>query len=249
MESLRGFEKIAPHLTDPLVLVGFGLLVVFGFLAAVLRSGKIPKLGPRLGARVVERVVYYGLVITLVFLAGAFALAFRQSARTPDVYRVRVTVLATDGTVVDDAKLVSSLGGDFRPGAGISELVVPKSLRPADGKLTLRAERGAEKGMTDVSLDEDFQPAVTLRLAKEERTLRGRVVDADGHPLSDVRVSVVEHPDETVETGDDGRFEIPAHAGDGEWVKLRAEKEGYPVLNEGRVVEDRGFELEMEEER
>jgi hypothetical protein len=36
------FEEIAPHLKDPLVLVGFGLALVFGLYRALVRAGVVP---------------------------------------------------------------------------------------------------------------------------------------------------------------------------------------------------------------
>ena len=39
MDMLEAFSKIAPHLANPLVLVGFVLLLFFGVHRTLIRSG------------------------------------------------------------------------------------------------------------------------------------------------------------------------------------------------------------------
>ena len=49
MPDFTEFAKFAPNLTHPLVLAGFGLLLVFGFLRAFLASPIMPKVRRRRG--------------------------------------------------------------------------------------------------------------------------------------------------------------------------------------------------------
>jgi hypothetical protein len=51
MEALPEFAKIAPYLKNPLVLVGFGLLLVFGFYRSLVRAGTAPATKRRTGRR------------------------------------------------------------------------------------------------------------------------------------------------------------------------------------------------------
>ena len=104
--------------------------------------------------------------ILVVCIVGGFMLAFLQSFQMPDVYRIRVMVLSSGGTVVDDAELVSSVGGDFRRGVGISELVVPASLRPADGKVILcarRSDRPSRRSWSEATSSTPKSSAATTR--------------------------------------------------------------------------------------
>lgn len=41
--NLAGFEKIAPHLGNPLILVGFVLMLVFGIHSELIKSGLLPQ--------------------------------------------------------------------------------------------------------------------------------------------------------------------------------------------------------------
>jgi hypothetical protein len=50
MPDLAGFGEIAPYLTHPLVLAGFGLLLSFGLLRAVMAKVILSALGQTLRA-------------------------------------------------------------------------------------------------------------------------------------------------------------------------------------------------------
>lgn len=250
MKYLNTFEKIAPHLTHPLVLAGFALFLLFGLLYALLRSDKLSPLGKTQSSRLLERVVLGGFVVAILVIVLGFALAFWRSPTEPDVYRLRVTVLAPDGTPVAEAEVGSTVGGEVRRGGGIWELVVPRSSVPADGRIEVRASRGAERGATEVVLDADPQPAVTVRLEPPpEVAIRGTVVDGDGHPVAGARVSVDGRGG--VETDGDGAFELPALAPEGDMVRLRVTAKGFRVLEEHVLAGARAkrLELELEEER
>jgi len=97
VKDLGAFEKIAPHLTHPLVLAGFALFVLFSLLYALLSSDKLSPLGKTQSSRLLERVVLGGSVVAGLVIVLGFALAFSRSPSEPDVYRLRVTVLAPDG--------------------------------------------------------------------------------------------------------------------------------------------------------
>jgi hypothetical protein len=49
MPDVATFAELAPNLTHPVVLAGFGLLPVFGFLRAFLASPIMPKVRRRRG--------------------------------------------------------------------------------------------------------------------------------------------------------------------------------------------------------
>ncbi|MCP4657660.1 MAG: hypothetical protein GY856_19815, partial [bacterium] len=61
-----------------------------------------------------------------------------------------------------------------------------------------------------------------------------------GHPLVGAAYGdAAGYPGEAVVTAEDGYFELPAHAPDGEEVRLRGEKEGYKTADEYVIAGDR----------
>ncbi len=79
MDEITGFQAIAPYLTNPLVLAGFALFLLFGVHRALLKAGIIPPLTPSAGNKVVQSLLRYGFVIALVVIVLGFVLAFYQT--------------------------------------------------------------------------------------------------------------------------------------------------------------------------
>jgi hypothetical protein len=72
------FAKIAPYLQDPLVLIGFVLLLFFGFGRAILKAGVIPVLDQGGGYLILSRVLLYGFVLAFAIVALGFGLKYRE---------------------------------------------------------------------------------------------------------------------------------------------------------------------------
>ncbi len=71
MDELKGFARIAPYLSDPLVLVGFAVLLLFVLFRSLIGSGLIPVLGQEAGGQVVKSILDYGFyVVALVIVLG-----------------------------------------------------------------------------------------------------------------------------------------------------------------------------------
>ena len=79
MEEISGFKEIASYLTNPLVLIGFVLLLFFGVHRALLKAGILPPLTPGAGGKVVQSFLRYGFVIALAIIILGFGFAFFQS--------------------------------------------------------------------------------------------------------------------------------------------------------------------------
>ncbi len=90
MEELSGFDKVAPYLTHPLALIGFVLLAVFSIHKALIQSGIIPPVGPRVGGRLLQSLLRYGFVIALVVIVLGFALQFYKTQKLPEEPTIRV---------------------------------------------------------------------------------------------------------------------------------------------------------------
>jgi hypothetical protein len=72
------FEKIAPYLKDPLVLIGFFLFLAFLFCRYILKQGIIPTLPPTLGFRILRTILLYGFILGLLLTALGFGLKYRE---------------------------------------------------------------------------------------------------------------------------------------------------------------------------
>lgn len=75
---MNGFDKIAPYLSDPLVLSGFAIFLFFSFCRALLERGIIPQLTRTHGYNVVKAILLYGFLIGLAVLLLGFALKYRE---------------------------------------------------------------------------------------------------------------------------------------------------------------------------
>jgi hypothetical protein len=72
------FEKVAPYLKDPLVLVGFALLLFFGFARTLFRSGLLKPVAGQRAYRVLQAVVLYGFVLGVLVVVLGFGLKYRD---------------------------------------------------------------------------------------------------------------------------------------------------------------------------
>lgn len=76
--GLPEFEKIAPYLQDPLVLIGFFLLLAFSFSRALLKRGVIPPLPATAGFKILKTILLYGFVIGLLLIFLGFGLKYAE---------------------------------------------------------------------------------------------------------------------------------------------------------------------------
>ncbi|MBX2989738.1 MAG: hypothetical protein KF749_01070 [Bacteroidetes bacterium] len=80
MEFLQSFKDVAPFLQHPLVLIGFVVLLFFGILTALLKTGILPQISKKAAAELAKRVINFGFIIALLIIA----LGFWQYYREPD---------------------------------------------------------------------------------------------------------------------------------------------------------------------
>jgi hypothetical protein len=66
------FSKIAPFLTNPLVLIGFSLFLLIGLLKQLIKSGIIPEVTKAAGAGIVRLFLDHSFVIVLVVVFLGF---------------------------------------------------------------------------------------------------------------------------------------------------------------------------------
>jgi hypothetical protein len=227
-EQLLGFAlKTAGHIGHPTTVAAFALLIAACVFVLALRA-KRPLLA---------WVVTLGILVLGV--SPWAASAFLQSR---GIYHVQVLVVRPDQSSADIAQVKSSTTGDLKMVSGGWELDVPPQTRPADGKLTLSANVKDEflKGETEMILAKDYYPTVTVQLvADTSAVVRGIVVDEGLRAVAGATVSINGYSNMAV-TDAKGNFVLPAHAGKGQIVEVRAKKNqltGTLSAPAGKVVE------------
>ena len=219
--------RIANHIPHPGTVATIALILAAIAVAVALR-GKRP-------------VVSSILAVALIAL-GSTLLVVPHSLQSQGVYRVRVVLLRPDQSVADIAQVKSSNGGELRMVDGGWELDISPQTRPADGKVTFTASVKDEflKGKYTLVLADDYYPTATIQLvADTSAMLRGVVVDENLVAIPGATVSIEGYPDVTV-TDRLGNFVLPAHAGKGQTVEVRARKgqlTGHLSAPAGKVVE------------
>lgn len=76
MNEIKEFLQIAPYLSNPMVLIGFALLLFFGIHRALIKSGIIPPLQPQQGGKLIFHLLRYGFIVALIVIILGFILEF-----------------------------------------------------------------------------------------------------------------------------------------------------------------------------
>ncbi|MDD5274362.1 MAG: tetratricopeptide repeat protein, partial [Methylovulum sp.] len=77
-EIISAFKEIAPFLTEPLVLVGFVLMMVFSVHKQLLKSGIIQPLPKKDGSQIVRLLLRYGFWLGVLIVLAGFGLKFYE---------------------------------------------------------------------------------------------------------------------------------------------------------------------------
>lgn len=203
--------EIASHITHPVTTAAFALVFAASALALALRAKK-----PRLAWILAAGLIALGL-------APLAASTFLQSR---GVYRVRVVVLGPDQSLVEDAHVSSSSGGEPKKVESGWEFDIPPQTRPADGKVVLFAsvKNAFLTGRSTLVLAQDYYPTTTIQLtADTSALLRGVVVDEHRKSVAGATVSIIGYTD-VATTDNMGNFVLPAHAAERQIVQVRAQK-------------------------
>jgi hypothetical protein len=206
--------KIASHIGHPVTVAAFALVIAASVFALALRARR-----PR---PMLAWIVAAGIIVLGV--APFAASAFLQSR---GVYHVQVVVVGPGQSPVEIAQVKSSNGGELKMVEGGWELDIPPQTRPVDGKVTLFASVKDEfqKGRSTLVLAQDYYPTATIQLVADTSAMvRGVVVDEDLRAVAGATVSIAGYSDVAV-TDQKGNFVLPAHAGKGQMVEVRAQKD------------------------
>ncbi|GJM63924.1 hypothetical protein [Persicobacter diffluens] len=75
------FEKIAPYLEDPIVLIGFFIFVVFLLLRFIIKKGIIPTLTKKDGFSFLKLILLYGFIFGIVLMGLGFGLKYSEMSK------------------------------------------------------------------------------------------------------------------------------------------------------------------------
>jgi hypothetical protein len=226
-QALTLVLKIAGHIGHPVMVAAFALVMAASVFALLFRAKR----------RLLAGIAAVGIII--VGVTPFVATAFLQSR---GVYHIQVLVVRPDDSVVDIAQVKSSNRGELKMVAGGWELDIAPKARPADAKVTLFASVKDEflSGRSTLALAQDYYPTTTIQLVAETSAmLRGVVVDEDLIAVGGATVSIDGYSDVAV-TDQKGDFVLPAHAGKGQTVEVRARKDqltGHLLARAGKVAE------------
>jgi len=226
-QALAQFLKIAGHIGHPGKVAVVAFVIAASVFALALRA---------------KRPVVGGFAAAGIIVLGGAPFAAWSFLQSRGVYQVQVVLLRPDQSVEDIAQVKSSNGGELKMVAGGWELDVPQQARPADGKVRLSAIAKDEfmKGESTIVLARDYFPTATIQMVAETSAMvRGVVVDENLGVVAGARVSVGDYPEAAV-TNAKGNFVLPAHAGKGQMVEIRAQKgnlTGHLSAPAGKVVE------------
>lgn len=206
--------EIASKVGTPWSLAAFAIAAVVAIVSKTSR------------ARGKSAVIAWGAFGVIVIL-GIVPIVAPAYLTSRGVFRVRVNVVDDHNIPVNDASVTSSLGGEPKKIAGGWEFDIPVQTKPIDGKLTVYAVQPNAflKGHTDIVLAEDFAPAMTVVMSKDDSAqVSGIIVDGRSQPIEGVTVGVFGFDSEAVKTGPTGTFTLHAHAADGQQVEIYAQK-------------------------
>ena len=78
--NLTGFEKIAPYLGNPLILVGFVLMLAYGIHWQLMKSGLLRQVSQKDSSLIIRLFLRYGFWLALVLLLAGVGLQFSDRA-------------------------------------------------------------------------------------------------------------------------------------------------------------------------
>jgi hypothetical protein len=82
---ITSFAEIAQYLTHPLILTGFTLMLFFGLLNKLLKSGILGKVSQQASGKIVTIFLRYGFWLALLVVLLGFSLQFYKEQKTRDL--------------------------------------------------------------------------------------------------------------------------------------------------------------------
>jgi hypothetical protein len=191
-----------------------------------------------------KRVIIAAILAVLILVLGFTPLVSSRILRSQGVYHIQVYLVRPDRTPIYFAELKCSNPAALNISQGGWRLDIPRQIRPADGAITFTAAVKDEflNGSSTFTIPvDDYYPTFTMQLiADTSAKIRGVVVDTNMTAVEGASVSIDGYPDVAL-TDKKGKFMLPAHAGNGQMVEVRAQKDGAY----GRVTAPAGKSTEI----
>ena len=175
-----------------------------------------------------HRIVLASIFAALILAIGLTPFLVSHTLESRGIYHVQVYLVRPDQSPVYYAEIKSSTPGEMKIFEGGWRLDIPPQARPTDNKVTFSAAAKDDflVGGSAVVLARDYYPTVTIPMVPDTSAkLRGVVVDEDMVAVEGAQVSIDGYPDKAI-TDKKGNFVLPAHAGNGQMVEVRAQKGG-----------------------
>ncbi|MCI5113264.1 MAG: hypothetical protein D3912_00250, partial [Candidatus Electrothrix sp. AX1] len=150
--NIIGFEKIAPHLSNPLILVGFVLMLAYGIHGQLMKSGLLRQVSEEDSGLIIRLFLRYGFWLALVLLLAGVGLQFSDRALSAwNSYMDKEKVIAVNaGEVARDllAPLQGQLEAKDEQIKALTEAIQALSKADAPTKDINVALRALEQGNT-----------------------------------------------------------------------------------------------------
>jgi len=221
------FLRIAGHIPYPGVIAIVSLLAAAVAFALQFRA---------------RRIALASIFAALILAVGLTPLFVSHMLQSRGVYHVQVNLVGPDQSPVYYAQIKSSTPGEMKIFEGGWRLDIPPQARPVDGKIVFAAAAKDDflVGNSTLQLAHDYYPTVIIPMLPDTSAkLRGVVVDEDMVAVEGAVVSIDGYPDKAV-TDKKGNFVLPAHAGNGQMVDVRAQKGasvGHLTAKAGKTAE------------
>ncbi len=93
------FEKIAPFLKDPLILIGFFLFIGFIFIRTLVTTRTIPVLQQGQGYSILKIILLYGFIFGLLLVALGFGLKYKEMSEREQKNMVSLLITELDSNI------------------------------------------------------------------------------------------------------------------------------------------------------
>jgi hypothetical protein len=97
---MADFSKVAPYLTNPLVLIGLMLLLFFGVHRALIKSRILSPVNSTASNTIVRLLLHYGFIVALLLVLLGFGLAAWKSYLGASQYSRPAPSLPTNGVEI-----------------------------------------------------------------------------------------------------------------------------------------------------
>ncbi|MCV6575115.1 MAG: hypothetical protein OIF58_05205 [Cohaesibacter sp.] len=111
------FEKIAPYLQDPLVLIGFILLLFFSLCRAILKSGLLSVIDSAASYQVIKRLLGYGFMLAALLVLLGFGLKYRELSKAEQARAINLLKQELTGnlaTIVELEKNIDTIANNTK---------------------------------------------------------------------------------------------------------------------------------------